>query len=248
MEGAIDSARGAFVTIDSYLAHIGVFGDTRYYWYVMIGIVVIVLLVPRSKKYDLATMLELENFEMEQAGIHQSNRMRSLFCDRPDWGNLPEPILFELATRFGDDQSVIDFLVLVHRHGLFKKRLIGLEEKKGSEEFFTALSHGLAKVVRKGKDDAELAQYLMNRVNCASPEPALSVARYLYRRKRYEAALPFIESAMQSCQRMLDLVRSRPAVEVEKPGFTRKTNAKLAKVIKLYERCLDRAKPAEAAA
>ena len=240
MQGLIDFARNVTAAVDPYLARIGVFQDTRFYWYLAIGILLIAVLMPRKRKFDLVTLLEVEDFEMESEGLKETSRMREMLCQRPDWGRLPEAFLFDLAARLGDIRNVIDFLDIAHRRRIFNKRLVSILESRGTEDTIIFIADKLAKVVRKYKNDAEKAQYVMIKLNCMSPDPALNVARLFYRRKRYEDALPSLEAAMTACQRLLDHCRVRPALEAESPGLTRKTQAKLDKVVSMYQTCLSR--------
>ncbi len=153
-----------------------------------------------SPKATANTLLK-EYDAFERSGVSEQDRLFKLLATRGSWKDLPSPFLHELASRLGNKENVIQFVVLSERHQfdqLHYPRLAADDDPKNSMLGLAALLSSLGNTLQnQGKlGDAEFVQLLALRIQPSQHFTMLPLAVTYYRMGRYSDAVPLFEHGL----------------------------------------------------
>lgn len=235
-KGPLSSSLG---NLEAYLGQIGVLDNNWLILSIIVGGVAILWLAARAGGGPgVADALEVQEYEMELEGVPEFNRPRRLIGERKRWESMPEPFLMELATRLGESRAVIDFMIFSEGRGLHRKRLPKIAEQHKPQAAVNAVSALLFQIGRKRRPDSAAALALAMHLDPENPEIVLALAADHFGAKRYDEAMPLLETGMSLCQRVLDLTQGQPNLHKKAERRVRALDTLLRKSTNMYEVCL----------
>lgn len=238
MERSKGPLSSLFDNLEAYLGQLGVLDNNWLIFSVVVGCVALLWLAARAGGgLGVADALEIQEYEMELEGVPEFNRPRRLISERKHWESMPEAFLMELAARLGESRNVIDFMVFAEGRGLHRKRLPKIAAELQPQAAVNAVSALLYQLGRKRRRYSAEALELAMHLDPENPEIVLALATNHFTAKRYDEAMPLLETGMALCQRILDMTKGQN-LHKKAEKRVRALDTLLRKSTNMYEVCL----------
>lgn len=235
-KGPLSSMLG---NLEAFLGQAGVLDNNWLIFSIVAACVALLWLAARAGgRLPVADALEVLEYEMELQRVPEFNRPRRLITERKYWDAMPEPFLMELATRLGESRNVIDFMVFAEGRRLHRKRLPQIAADMRPQEAVNAVSALLFQLGRKRRRDSATALSMAMLLDPDNPEIVLALASHHFTAKRYDDAMPLLETGMALCQRILDMTKGQQNMHKKAEKRVKALDSLLRKSTRMYEVCL----------
>jgi len=227
--------------LDRYLSMID--GDVMALGGVALAVVVLWLLI-RKAGGGTAAELRAAYKKIVKADVPDWQRPYMLLATRERWHELRESFLMELASRLMDIDKVIEFIVLIERHGLHRERFRDLASY-GAETAMKGVSNALCDIAAEARGrTAKSARSLAVLIDSENPQAALALATEYHGAKRFAEARDLLERALPLFEQSLEAAQQRDALPGDPLDQVDERHGELYEMLEravdMYEDCMGR--------